>query len=480
MFGLTGLLYGLLTLNYANVAEGWGKIEVIAPDEETAKEDRTMSADRPVTAAPYLAVAVGVLAMSWPVMAPGQKGGAGGGGQVSPAEKLERIIVPRVEMVSAPLADALEFLRIRSEGLDGDGGVGVRGSGLNFILKDPDGEIAEKAVTLTLNRVPLKTVLDYVTRFAGVGYRVDAHAVVIGRPEDLAGDAGMLFPGRVRADSQKIIDRLREMRLREVSVEDATVDEVISYFREVSAKPGGGAEGGLGRASALNFVYKDPGEPLPRITMRLRDVPLGTALRYACELGGVVYTVHPNVVAIGRADDLVPVPQDPGAHAYGRSGVRPGGAGLASKLAGLVVPRVELKSASLEEALSLVRAVALNSERAAGKENPDGINIVNLAQDNTQRISLSLADIPAWELMSYITGLTETEFRVERLAVVVDWKLPRRGVVVEKEGAPDLEGAGEEADVEPPRVLQVPVLERDHAGSIFPDARVAPLVVPEF
>ena len=254
--------------------------------------------------------------------------------EVTPAEKLVRIMVPRVEISDAALADALEFLRIRSEDLDSTVAEDRPGRGLNFILKDPGGDLSEKGITLTLTRVPLKTVLEYVTRFAGVSYRVDAHAVVIGKPEDLGGDRGMMISGRVGGEGRMVFERLRDVRLPAVSIGGASIEEVIQYFRAVSV-PGSrgedGREGVVGKG--LNFVFKNPEEEVPRISLNLKDVPLGTALRYACELGGLVYTVHPNAVVIGRADDLVPRPADPGAHAYGRSGVRPGWRGTCGEIA---------------------------------------------------------------------------------------------------------------------------------------------------
>lgn len=404
---------------------------------------------------------------------------------VGTGEKLERIIIPRVDMTSAPLADALELLRIRSEDLDPTMPAGKPGRGLNFVLKDPDGDLADKEISLTLTRVPLKTVLDYITRFTRVTYRVDGSAVVVGKPEHLGGMAGMVPPGRLGANGRRLFGRLRDTVLPEVSIQDATLDEAIDFFRAVSA-PSSKRAGEPG-SGGLNFVLKNPEEPLPRITLHLRQVPLGTALRYACELSGVVYSVHPNVVAIGSPEEMIPKPVDPGAHAYGRSGIQTGGAILAARLKALRVPQVRLSSASLNDALDLVRAAAQNAEKEAGVAEPKGINIVNLAQDNVQRITLNLENIPAWELMSYISSLTDTEFRVEAQAVLLDWKLPRKvkqvadekeaekpaGGVLEVPVVPDFDGGK-------PQVLQVPVLNRDNPFSIIPDERQKPLVVPNW
>ena len=56
-------------------------------------------------------------------------------------------------MTKAPLADALEFLRIRSADLDTTLPEGSPGRGVNFVLMDPKGELGEVEISLTMSRV---------------------------------------------------------------------------------------------------------------------------------------------------------------------------------------------------------------------------------------------------------------------------------------------------------------------------------------
>ena len=388
---------------------------------------------------------------------------------VSVDQKLDEIVVPRVEMVKAPLSDALEFLRIGSGDLDKISPKESTLKGLNFILKDPKGKLAEARVTMTLNQIPVRSVLDYIVRMTGTSYRIDDHAVVIGLEEDLAEGNGTYFSSVPVGRTREIYDALLNKRLPAVSIENATIGDAIEFFRKASE----GLEAKDSKASGLNFVVKNPGKELPKITLHMKDVPLGVALGYACELSGLAYTIHPSAILIGTREDLQPKPLDPGEHAYGRSGVLAGGMPLAKRLKSIMVDKVELREATIDEALDLIRSSATAAQKAEGETHPKGINLINLAQDNEERYSLSLRNIPAWELLEYVTTLTYTEFRVEKVAVVVDWKLPRRT----KEQAPEVQPIElpEVPEVDPTKVFE---LRGGDPGDLFiPDPGVAPLII---
>ena len=99
--------------------------------------------------------------------------------------------------------------------------------------------------------------------------------------------------------------------------------------------------------------------------------------------------------------------------------------------------------------------------------------MINLAQGNEERYSLSLRNIPAWELLEYVTTLTYTEFRVEKVAVVVDWKLPRRT----KEQAPEVRPIElpDVPEVDPTKVFEL--RGGDPGDLLVPDPGVAPLII---
>jgi general secretion pathway protein D len=128
------------------------------------------------------------------------------------AEKMESIVVPRIEFRQANIRDVISFLRDASEAADPDGG------GVNIILNMsmPDGAAAEPApaaaeddiwgepaaddpwgsassaapmamggassvntITLNLRRISLMEAIRYITEVAGLRYRIEDNVVVI-------------------------------------------------------------------------------------------------------------------------------------------------------------------------------------------------------------------------------------------------------------------------------------------------------------
>ena len=90
--------------------------------------------------------------------------------------KLDEIILPEVSFRRASPAELIEYLKAESKKHSPDK------SEINFVWLVPAGTKLNP-VTLNLKNVPLADVLGYVTQLAGLRYRVDAHAVVIYKPE---------------------------------------------------------------------------------------------------------------------------------------------------------------------------------------------------------------------------------------------------------------------------------------------------------
>lgn len=90
--------------------------------------------------------------------------------------KLGQIIVPEVNFRDASPADVIEYLRDTSKKLSPDK------TEINFVWQVP-ADATLNSITLNLKKVPLADMLDYVTQLAKLKYRVDAHAVVIYKPE---------------------------------------------------------------------------------------------------------------------------------------------------------------------------------------------------------------------------------------------------------------------------------------------------------
>ncbi|HYC69596.1 MAG TPA: hypothetical protein VEB66_00210 [Opitutaceae bacterium] len=119
---------------------------------------------------------------AWQRPVPAEVGAAESGSEsaASPVQaKLERIVMPAVQLSGMELGRALAALSAASEEFDA---TGVAPRGVNIVLVDP--AKGNPAVNLTLRHLPLGRVLDFVTASVGYEYEVQDDAVVV-RP---AGD----------------------------------------------------------------------------------------------------------------------------------------------------------------------------------------------------------------------------------------------------------------------------------------------------
>ncbi len=94
---------------------------------------------------------------------------------VAQMQKMDRIILPRVQFQEATIEEAIEFLRVKSRDLDTSS---PGGGGVNMILRNGDAPSSAK-ISLDLKNVPLSEALRYVTELAQMKYKVESNAVLI-------------------------------------------------------------------------------------------------------------------------------------------------------------------------------------------------------------------------------------------------------------------------------------------------------------
>jgi len=94
---------------------------------------------------------------------------------VAQIQKMDRIILPRVQFQEATIEEAIEFLRMKSRDLDTSSS---SGGGVNMILRNADAPSNTK-ISLDLKDVPLSEALRYVTELAQMKYKVESNAVLI-------------------------------------------------------------------------------------------------------------------------------------------------------------------------------------------------------------------------------------------------------------------------------------------------------------
>ena len=91
--------------------------------------------------------------------------------------KLDTIIIPRIDFTDSSIKEALDFIKKRASDLDeGDS----ENKGINIVLKlPPDSPDAAYPITLSLSDVPLREALRYVTEAANLKIKIERHAVVV-------------------------------------------------------------------------------------------------------------------------------------------------------------------------------------------------------------------------------------------------------------------------------------------------------------
>lgn len=88
--------------------------------------------------------------------------------------KAAKIIIPKIELHEATIAEAVEFLRAKATEFDPEK------RGVNIILKP--GSAAGAKITMSLTNIPLVEALRYVTGLSGLEMRSEANALVLASP----------------------------------------------------------------------------------------------------------------------------------------------------------------------------------------------------------------------------------------------------------------------------------------------------------
>jgi general secretion pathway protein D len=91
------------------------------------------------------------------------------------SDKLDAIIIPRLDFTESSIREALDFIKNRARQLDTS-----EPKGINIVLKlPPDASEASSKFSLSLTEVPLRAALDYIARTANLKIKVEPYAVVV-------------------------------------------------------------------------------------------------------------------------------------------------------------------------------------------------------------------------------------------------------------------------------------------------------------
>lgn len=104
------------------------------------------------------------------------------------AEKLERIVFPRIQFQNASLAEGVEYLRVKSRDLD-ETEIDRAKRGVNVVL---DSDLADynASLSLDLRNVPMIEALRYIAELAGVEYEAGTNEVRVRKRRDQTKNIG--------------------------------------------------------------------------------------------------------------------------------------------------------------------------------------------------------------------------------------------------------------------------------------------------
>lgn len=198
-------------------------------------------------------------------------------------------------------------------------------------------------------------------------------------------------PGSIQA-------RLDAIILPSVSFADATLPEAVEFLRVMSSKLDTATQDP--KLKGVNFIIKvEASASDPKITLNLKNVTLGQAAKYVAELSGCKVWVQPYAVAL-----LAPAEYE--------KATKMDAAPVAKSV---TLPSAEFAGATLAEAVEFVRVKSEAIDPAR-----QGVNIVIKPGCNpAAKLSLSLKNVPASEVLRYCAELTNHKLTVEDNVFVI-------------------------------------------------------------
>ncbi len=328
-------------------------------------------------------------------------------------EKMESIILPKIEFSDTPLSDAMRYFQQRSIELDPEKeGIVIldaRKKGAGF---------SEARVTLRLSNVPLEEAIRYTTSLAQTNYSVKDGAIVVGPKsiEQMAAER----ESQQKEEARSLAENQRKMKkiiLPSVEFNDTPLRDALSFLQL--------------RSVELDVATKDPGKKGVnvildaeggntdvRITLKLKSVPLAEVFRYTAELARAEYEVEPHAIRIffpkGNRDNAV------------KSGTysdeaKKEIAAVQKKLDEIIIPAIEFSKTPLSDALRFIQMRSAELDKSAGESGMKGINVVldGGKEADDVRVSLKLSNVSLDKVLKYTATSAGGDIEIGPNAVVV-------------------------------------------------------------
>lgn len=169
-----------------------------------------------------------------------------------------------------------------------------------------------------------------------------------------------------------ITEKLNSIILPSLDFEDVSIEDAVDFLRiraaELDVKEPDAKKRGLNIVILQqNPAPAEAAAPLIR-ELRLRNVPLGTALKYICEQTNLGYRVDATGVTLMPAKDANEEPALPAEDA--RIAL------IRDKLASIIIPSLDFEDTSIEEAVDFLRMRAMELDAKEPDARKKGLNFV--------------------------------------------------------------------------------------------------------
>jgi hypothetical protein len=216
------------------------------------------------------------------------------------------------------------------------------------------------------------------------------------------GSIALLHQLRQSAPKADIIgSKYKSVIIPIVEFKDATVQSCFEYLKTQTAAVTQGK-------TQINFVYNLPEDmKQKRISMRLKSVPLATAIDYMTQLAGAEKRLEKYAVVIaepGRASG--PLETEASEVRQARASLR-----------ALKLTSVEFKDLPVAQAFDQLREFATRD--SGGTEQPNIIVALSDADKASKKISMDLKDIPFFEALRLICENQDLQWKAGSYAITV-------------------------------------------------------------
>lgn len=197
----------------------------------------------------------------------------------------------------------------------------------------------------------------------------------------------------------KVEDKLESLVLPVLNFHDTPLSDAIEFLQQktIELDP---------KKKGINIAILNQGLRSKPVTLKLRDIPIGEAIRYT----SLVVGAH-----MKKGDFAVTI--IPGEPVQDEKKIEYDSTAYEKKLKSIIVPSIEFRETPLGDALDFLVAKSRELDSQG-----QGINLVYHGNSNQNPVTLRLNDIPLGEALLYVVEIAEHKQSVETHAVVISPK----------------------------------------------------------